>query len=291
MKQSEYFDIGAEFKRGEPGYIISQSDLKTFAKDPWSWINGREVEETKSMEWGSLVDAIYLTPEELKELYALYPKTYPAPTKADPDQVKPWNMNSTFCKNWVAKQKKAGLHPVDRWTFDQAKTAVSKLLKSPIARALREGCQTQVCCQWEWTDPVTQITVPLKCLIDIVPDDADYLCDLKSTNDATISAFRRIGSRFRYDVQGAFYQWGYRETTRDTDAFAFILSESKKPYPVACYNLTPNDLHVGKFGGSDRWGERMGYFQMLQLYCRCLDSGHYPELNGGDMIPLNFYRD
>lgn len=292
MKQSEYFAIGADKRRGEDGYVMSQSDLKQFAKDPWSWINGREKEETNEMRYGSAVDVLYLTPGEFQDQYVIVPKVYPAPTKKDPGQTKPWNMKATYCKDWFVNQKAAGKVPIYTKDLMAAKQAVSVLERHEIASYLREGCRSQTVCQWEWTDHITGITVPLKCMIDLEPlDGADYLADFKTSVEAGISGFRRNAARFRYDLQGAFYLWGYAETTRSVSQYALIVSESTKPYPVAVYNLTPGDLAVGRAGSKGRWGSVMGYQQMLALYCRCLASGIFPQLNDGQIKPLDLYRE
>jgi len=289
MKQADYFDLGADKQRGEAGYIISQAELKLFAADPDSWIRGAKVEETKSMEWGSLIDAMYLTPDELSELYVLMPKFYPAPLKSDKGAKKPWTMQARYCQNWVKNRKREGIWPITREDFEEAKKAVIRLNESPLASALRDGCETQVFCQWEWTDPVTGITVPLKCLIDIRPDDANYLADLKSTYNIGKKAFKKTANRFRYDLQGAFYGWGHRECYHETDGYALLLSQSKMPYPVTAYRLTEQDLYVGEHGNASKWGNTLGYRDMLSLYCQCLASGHYPEVNGGEFNELDLW--
>lgn len=289
MTSADYFEIGARVKRGEAGYVMSQSSLKLFAQNPAAWVKGRKVELTKSMEWGNLLDVIYLTPDLFKDSYAIFPKVYPSPTKADQFQEKPWNMTAHYCQQWAEKAKKEGRFPIYRNTFDAAKVALERLHEHEIASALRDDCDTQVVCQWEWTDTATGITVPLKGMLDLAPDDADYLADFKSSVSSEITGFRRMAAKFRYDLQGAFYQWGFRECYRDTSAFALIVSESKAPYPVATYNLTPRDLSMGRYGGRSRFGKVVGFQEMLQNYCRCLESGHWPELNSGNLTPLDLY--
>ncbi len=290
MTAAEYFEIGAEFKRGEAGFVMSQSSLKLFAQNPSAWFKGRKVEPTKSMEWGNLIDVLYLTPELFADTYCLLPKVYNAPTKADPYQQKPWNMTAHECQKWVAAQKQKGLFPLYRSTYEGAREAVKALHEHEIAAYLRGDCETQVVCQWSWTDPITGIEVPLKCMIDIAPTADNYLADLKSTVDASHGGFRRTAAKFRYDLQGAFYQWGHRECIRDTEQYSLIVSESKFPYPVSTYYLTTDDLNAGRYGSKSRWGETPGFQSMLEHYCQCLASGIWPDINDGELKPLNLYR-
>jgi hypothetical protein len=291
MTAKQYFAIGEDIRRGDPSFVMSQSALKTFASDPWSWVNGREVEETASMRYGSAVDVLYLTPSEFSDYYSLTPRTYPAPTKKDETATKPWTMQANYCKQWVADQKAAGKEVISTRDLMAAKAAVSVLEKHEVAAYLRSGCSSQTVCQWDWEDPVTGIVVPLKCMIDLEPPDADYLADFKTTNDASLAGFRKTAAWLRYDLQGAFYLWGYRLCVRDVSQFAFIVSESKKPFPAAAYHLTPRDLAIGAHGGRTRWGEVKGFFQILSLYCKCLDSGIWPQLNNGELKSLDLYRE
>jgi hypothetical protein len=290
MTTAEYFEIGAEHQRGEAGYVMSQSSLKLFADNPDAWIRGRKVETTKSMEWGNLIDVLYLTPEDFGKTYCLFPKVYNCPTKADPHQQKPWSMKAYECQKWATNQRNNGIFPIFRSTYEGAKKAVDALHRHEIASHLRGDCKTQVVCRWSWTDPVTGITVPLKCMIDIAPEEDNYLSDLKSSMDGSLAGFRRTAAKFRYELQGAFYQWGHRECFRDTEQYALIVSESKFPYPVSTFYLTPDDLHVGRYGRVGKWKEIEGFQGMLEKYCRCLDSGIWPDNNGGEMKPLYLYR-
>ncbi len=292
MNEAEYHALGTDVPRGAPERRMSQSELKAFDSDPWSWRHGSSKEETDAMEWGSLVDCLYLTPDEFSNRYALRPATYPAPTKADPDLRKPWNGNSKWCKDWLAEQEKAGVSPIAKKKLDLAKSAVRRLEECELAQALRAGSATQRVCTWDYRDPETGIVVPLKCMIDIAPEDAEFLADFKTTTDPSLAAWRRIASRFRYDLQGAFYRWGFQESTgEDRPAFGFVVQGSDFPFPVAAYYLNDRDFRIGEHGGSTRWGYVRGFREILARYCRCLADDHWPRLNDGEMVPLNLYRD
>lgn len=291
MTQREYFKIGSGVPRGAPEFVMSQSQLKTFAKDPWSWKGGREVEETDAMRYGSLVDILLLTPEEFDEHYRIRPETYPSPTKSNPDAQKPWNANSTWCKQWIAKAANDGVAAANRRDLSKAKRAIASIREHEVVSELLEDCDSQVVCQWEWKDPRTGLVIPLKCMIDLAPRSGSFITDFKTSRDCSITGFRKTASRLRYDLQGAFYLWGFRECYRDVSDFAFVVSETEAPpYPCTAYYLTPNDLANGTYGGGDRWGRREGYQQMLLRYAWCVGTGTFPELNGGDLVPLNLYR-
>lgn len=290
IESRDYFSIGSDVQRGDSQFVMSQSALKLFDKNPWSWIRGVDIEETASMRYGSLVDCLYLTPDRMKDLYLIQPKVYPS-NVGKGVEMKAWTRRASYCKKWEDDAIASGKTVITEDELNVARAAVRVLEEDPLASYLSADTTRQVACQWEYRDPLTGIVIPLKCMIDMVSNDLSSLIDFKTSAGASLSEFRRSASKFRYDLQGAFYLWGFRECYADVEHFGFIVSESRAPYPTASYFLTPNDIHFGREGGTSRWNTVPGYLTMLTRYARCLADGVWPQLNDGQMPALNLYPD
>jgi hypothetical protein len=289
MKDQEYFGLGADIPRGNPEYIMSRTELVTFGDCPWEWRQGKSFDGSPSTEWGSLVDVMFLTPDEFSNRYTLRPKTYPAPTKANPDLKKPWSGNSNWCKNWMKEAEASGKEVVNDFQLNMAKKALAVLLENDEAQAIFGNADKQVFCQWEYFDEDTGITVPLKCLIDGAGIDDPYLADFKTSRDPRKHKFRMSAKYLRYDIQAAFYLDGYRECFEARDNFAFIVQSNSSPFSVASYYLEPSDIEVGRNGRREKWGVIEGYLDMLKRYCRCLADDHWPS-HTETLEPLEIYK-
>ena len=152
-------------KRGDPSLIMSRSSLMEFYRCPKRWLNGYECEDSKATEWGSLVDCLFLTPAQFKHRYAVAPETYPDAKTGEP---KPWNANSNWCKDWIEEQ--APKEIIKHKLFGPACDAVKVLESDPEIKALVECSQRQVMATASYQDEETGIAVPLKILIDLLPD-------------------------------------------------------------------------------------------------------------------------
>lgn len=283
-----YFSIGDEFPLGDPGYVMSRSELVAFSENPWAWRNGRKFQDTKSTEWGSLVDCIYLTPEEFSENYVMQPCDYPSPTSSDPGARKPWHPGSHWCQNWTRKAKASGKTCLSKRFLDGARKALAVLKEDAQAKAFFDSSRKQTVCRWEYTDPETGIVVPLKCMIDMEGIDEPFLADFKTARAGSGHGFSKSAKSLRYDVQGAFYLYGYRECHSDRDNFAFVVQENSFPYPVSSFYLDDLSLAVGREGLVTRWRTYEGYEQMLARYCRCLADDVWPG-HTTEIQPLQMY--
>jgi len=259
-----------EFKRGDPNFVMGRSDLMEFANCPLRWINGYESEESKATEWGSLVDCLFLTPGEFKRRYAVAPETYP---DAKTGEAKAWNLNSTWCKEWVAQQQ--GKEVIKSKLFGPACDAVKVLQSDPDIKALRECSQTQVMAAATYHDPETDLVVPVHILIDMMPAvDSDYgkaLADLKTCNCAAVRAWNRAVFDHGYAVQAAFYLDVWTMATgEDRVDFLHVVQESFTPYQTEKRMLSAEFIEIG----------RAKYQSALAKYCACLKSGIWPGYGG-----------
>lgn len=100
------------------------------------------------------------------------------------------------------------------------------------------------------------------------PDDkANYIIDLKSTEDARPEAFMREIEKYRYDVQAAFYTDLHQAAVGPVRGFVFIAVEKKAPHAIRVYYAGPNMIRIG----------RHKYQQNLQTFAQCVESGNWPS--------------
>jgi hypothetical protein len=134
-------------KRGDPAFVMSRGELMEFAHCPQRWILGIESDETKSTEWGTLIDCLVLSPGRFENEFAVTPATYKSTgmrcpscgsvtdskkcRKCGTDRVevvieKPWDWNANTCKDW--REERDGMRMVKSDTNAEAGAAVTRLL-------------------------------------------------------------------------------------------------------------------------------------------------------------------
>lgn len=262
-----------DIKRGERDFPMGRSALMEFARCPSRWIRGYKSKDTDSTEWGDLMDCLALSRNRMTEKYSITPEIYPAPTKTEPDLVKPWNWNATYCKEWRAKQNGATcITPAELY---DASTALDVLRADDAVDALLSDSATQVLIVGEYRDGETGIRVPVKALIDLVPDReiSDFrhcLADFKTSFTADGKRWARLAFDRGYHVQAAFYLDLFNAATgEERESWLNVVQENFPPYEVA----SPIPLLSQEFVELGR----MQYQQALRDYCRCLDSGEWPS--------------
>ena len=120
---------------------------------------------------------------------------------------KPWDKNATFCAEWEEQQ--APRKCIKQTLFSPACDAVKVLQSDPEIKSLVECSQRQVMATASYHDEETGITVPLKILIDLLPDkDSQWgksIVDFKTADSAALRAWRAKMFKFNYDAQAALY--------------------------------------------------------------------------------------
>lgn len=266
--------------RGDPGFIMSRGHLMEFATCPARWLAGVESDETKSTEWGSLIDCMVLTPEKFDERYAVCPAEYPrTPTNKDPSTSKPWNWNADYCKEW--RDARAPLLPVKADQFEEAERAVKAVKADPEISALLLESGKQVMAVAEWQDQETGISVPLRILLDIAPHKnsrfGDSLADFKTCADATPRAWGRAVYEHGYHIQAAIYKDVWESATgEDRKYFLHAIQESFAPFQVGHRCLID--------GGTMMDLGRRVYQDALRRYCQCLKTKVWPGFETDDGV-------
>jgi hypothetical protein len=285
VSPAEYHDV--RIPRGNRDYPVSPSMLKEFAKCPDRWVRGYVSPDSDAKDRGNLLDTLILTPELFDIRYKVHPPTYETkgmecPTcKSVTDSAKcakckterveiavsnEWNWKSATCQKWVEAQRPREV--IDPEQLESAQRAKARLLGDETLAAFIAASQTQVLVTAEWADEETGIVVPVRCLIDLVPDKASEfakcLGDLKITRNASRAEFARDVFKFGHHLQGAFNLDLFTAATgEDRVSWCLIVQEAFPPYQPGKRLLDPTFLDLG----------RTQYVMALRNYCRCLKAG------------------
>lgn len=286
---SHYHDLIAA--RGSLAYPMSSSALRSvFAKCPRAWRDGWTLAGSDSLEYGSLVDTLALTPELFEARYSIQPKTYMAdPTKkGEAKTEKPWNNNATACKEWRHKQQDDGKSIVSTSELAEAMMAVERMMNDKNIKSFFDGSDKQVWVVGEWHDDATGLIVPVQCLIDLVerevPLTRQRIGDLKTTKNAAIMPWARWARFAGYDVQAAWNMDLFNAATgRDIRIFEFVLSESEYPFTSARrLAIDPATGDPESDEGSAIVSGRRQYRRMMADYCQCLKHDIWPGYDDTD---------
>lgn len=268
--------------RGDPKFVMSRGELVTFNQCPHRWLLGYESDETKATQWGTLIDAL-LFDGQSDERFVVAPETYPAPAhhkKVKNGEIEegdplPWNANATWCADWLAKHEDREIVKHEQW--QQAQNAIKFLFGKPHVANFINDSRKQVMVTCEYHDDETGIIVPLKTLLDLVPESssafAKSLGDFKTANSAHPRAWQKAVFEHHYHTQAALYLDAYVAATgEDRIEFRHIIQESYPPWETDCAILSQDFIEAG----------RLFYVTALKFYCQCLKENNWP---GYDSIP------
>ena len=261
--------------RGHREYVMGRSDLCELIQCPHRWVRGFEDDATKATEWGTLIDTILLQSDQADKLMAVCPETYP---DGKTGEAKPWTFAANYCKDW--KRANEGKLIVKGDTSREAQVAVEIIRNNPAAGPMIANSAKQVMVAGTYIDRDTGISVPLKGLIDIVPNKdhptfGKSLADLKTAADASPKAWRRAITSRGYHAQAALYLDLYTKATgEDRCDFRHVVQENFAPYEVANYIVSQEFVSMG----------RELYTRALRLYCECLRDWNWPGYATGGLV-------
>lgn len=302
--QSEY---RVDKDRGSLEFQMSSSALRVFGISPSKWRKGWKISESWSLEYGSLLDCLVLTPGQFATRYAQVPSTYESKAMVCPKcksvsdaatcrkcniervpgiVTKDWNGNSDTCRAWLEAQAAKGVEVVHSTDLEKAQNAKARLLADQQCRTFLESCDKQVWIEAQWHDKATGLIVPVKCLIDLAGrSDGAFprsLGDLKSTKNAAPVAWASWAHKAGYDIQAAWNTDLFVAATgRKIENFCFILSESEAPFEIGRRFMTQDLLEPGMDTGDIASGRRQ-YRVLMEAYCQCIKNEFWPGYDDTD---------
>jgi len=249
--------------------VVSKSMLWDFFKNPKLWAKGVKKTVSSSMEFGSLVDCLTLTPEEFGDNYIIQPETYMGPEsqkKGAPLIEKPWNNNATVCAEWGKKIPKH-ISIVSAEEYKRATRIRDSLKEHPIFGEILSSCKKQVAVYNTFNpDKYNLRGLPLrfKCLIDALPvNNKNYdnaIVDLKTTSKIiSPKQLKHVIYDFGYHVQAKSYLDAYNAVTGENRTrFIFAFVTNTDPIVVATVEVNEEMLAHGRdwmHRAVDKWTE------------------------------------
>lgn len=165
--------------------------------------------------------------------------------------------------------------------FDIAEKVVNSLLTNEFTSKEFEGEEvlTQMEILWDYVSPVDDEIIKCKSKLDLVvinnSEKTIYPKDIKVKMD-NVGDFYSSYLRFRYDLQAAFYtdalEWfiiqnnlldknGKKYTIAP---FKFIVESAKYPGTPLIFQVSQNDLNVGRYGGTLKGKKYKGYVELIE---------------------------
>lgn len=251
--------------RGHKDFAMSRSELIAFAKCPAKWIAGaNNDEQTDATVWGSLIDCLVLQPDMFDDLFAVCPETY---EDEKTGKEKPWTFAANVCKEWKHEQGNKTCIKSD--VYNAALSAIKTLHSDPIITKTLSHSRKQV--MVTATYEFDGFSIPIRGLIDMVPEKLDGLIDLKTARDASKDNWEKEIFDLGYHVQAALFLDLYNAATNELrSTFYHIVQENVDPFVTTKYLISQEFLDIG----------RAYYRSALMLYALCLKSNHWPSYDG-----------
>lgn len=131
---------------------------------------------------------------------------------------------------------------------------------------------------WEYEvqmSPEKTVRVPCKSLIDRFCNWRGYglISDLKTTEDASESAFSKSIFNYHYHIKAAFYEAALQSISPIAGGrrFFWIAVEKEAPYAVAVYEADTDTIKEGK----------LAFERLLHQYAHALVSNEWPSYPAG----------
>ncbi|RWB29626.1 PD-(D/E)XK nuclease-like domain-containing protein [Mesorhizobium sp.] len=217
-----------------------------------------EDETTPSLDFGRAVHTLLLSEDGFRNDYVTRPETYP---DAKTGEFKPWNGNSTVCREWLADQRKAGKTVLLASQVKDIQGMAERLSKNQVAVDLLRGriersiiVKDQKTGAWMKSRP------------DSIPADA-IIADLKTCADASPVAVSRAIVNYGYLQQMAL-AITCLEAVGQKQVTEAVLLFVETSYPFA-FNIKPldnGDIHIAM-----RQNRRA-----LNTFAECLAAGDWP---------------
>lgn len=189
--------------------------------------DGGKEKESGCRDFGRAFHSMLL---EDKQDFVIHPIVYPATPKkkGDPVEMKDWNWNATYCKEWAAGQEREILSHAE----SDALVAMVKSVREneELADAIK-GARNEVSIfaeknGWKYKGRIDTLTVP-----------GGPIIDFKSTTNAKPEKFVRQAYDNGYFLQSAFYLDLCAMCDDRRDEFWFVAIEKTAPYAHSIVKL------------------------------------------------------
>ena len=241
-----YKGLSNEEYHGSFGY--SSSGLKTLVDQTPAHLHyglTQPNEPTANMQLGTALHTLVLEPEKFDDEFAVSEK-FDGRTKAGKAAKELFNVQN------------AGKVVLSEDQVDKAKAMAAAVLAHPIARLMVTDCITESSIFWWYktmeADDNTEFKTMLKVRPDAISRAYPVVVDLKSSADGSFTGFAKSIINFGYHISAAMYLEGVNQCEEllkelgrmAFNKFVFVVVENFEPHLVSVYELSINDLDLGK---------------------------------------------
>lgn len=215
--------------RAHPG--VNHSTLKYFARGAAhaNLVQKKKVKETDAMRLGTLVHLMVLEPHLVEEQVAVTPEVNRR-TKAGKEELAKFRDQNKGRMTYTADE------------YAQAEAMAESARSHPAAKALLDDLAYAEVERY-WRDDV--FGIECKCKIDGVTTGRRML-DVKTTIDASPSAFSRAIFNNYYHTQAAWYMFGNGVSQGPpAESYSIIAIEKTEPFDVVVYDLSKQSVDLG----------------------------------------------
>jgi len=231
---------------------ISASGLKLISRSPRHYWNrylnpAYEDATTPAMAFGSVVHTLMLEPHTFNERYAI-----------SPDVSRTTKEGKAAYTAFTEANK--GKEFISSKDYVLATDMIEQAKLNPIITDLLDLSEKEAMHTFE------VLELPCKMKADAINVIDGCIIDLKTCTDASPDGFGKDAYNLGYLLQAAFYLDGYHLATgNNLKRFIFIAMEKSAPYIAAVYELTPEQIELG----------RQQYLAALQTYKNCLAANKW----------------
>lgn len=241
-----YLDMSNEDYHGSMGY--SSSQLKTLVEQTPAHLKhsfSQPHETTDTKELGTAFHTLTLEPEKFDQDVAVIPE---------------FNLRTKQGKadNAAFRNLHAGKAIIKPHQLTKAQAMADSVRNHPVAGILVQDIIVESSIYWWYRSMDPDDDTKYKAVCKVRPDAVSrahpVVIDLKSANDGSFTGFMRAITRYYYHLSGAMYLEGVNQCKpllMETGHFAynkfvFIVVENEAPYLTSVYELSPDDLALGK---------------------------------------------
>lgn len=206
-------------------------------------------------DWGTVIDCLITTPEEIDTVIALH--DYP-------------DFRTKEARAFKADATASGRVLMTKGEYRAATNAAEKLYEDRESGDIIRNSKKQVVL-------LNQLLgVNFKGLVDIAPENAPYLADLKTTSNFSIREISKTIDNFGYHVQAALYLklWNLCFPDDQRHRFRFIWQQSVAPYEVAVTELPGIDISEG-----EEWAANQ-----IERLKNATETGYWPGITEGKCV-------
>lgn len=216
-----------------------------------AYLDGLWKEESNALDFGKCFHSLAL---EGREDFVEIPATY----LSDKNEEKPWNWNANACKKWGEEQG-------EKFTLKSGEVMAVRSMADAARRELGDALKGRA-----EVSLFTEIKgVPVKCRIDLLPDDCNEpICDLKSCASSEPAKFVRNALDLGYHLQAAFTLDVVHACGLPHQEFNLVAIESEAPHAPCRIRFQDDHLTLLRVG-------RMHYRSAFKNLIEAQETGRW----------------